>query len=97
LKKFIIYLISASVLTGTYGCGFFQNKRETEIKERLQRIQEEVNRRADSIRNKERKLYNDSANKDIIRSLDSLKRSSDSLEKVIKKNIEELKRKNKPK
>ncbi len=95
--KFILFLFSVSLLINAGGCGFFKNSREQEIRERLQRIQEEVNRRADSIRDKERKLYNDSINKDMIRSLDSLKRSTDSLEEVIKKNIEELKRKNKPK
>jgi len=95
--KPIIYLFYLSLLFNTGGCDLFENRKEQEIKERLQRIREEVNRRADSIRDNERKLFNDSTNKDIIRSLDSLKRSSDSLEKAIKKNIEELKRKNKSK
>ena len=76
------------------GCNPFQNKRQQEIKERLEKYQEEVDRKADSVRREQYKKLTDSTFSDFERTMDSLKRSSDSLEKIIKKDLEELKRKN---
>lgn len=93
----LIYAIIFLMLLNASGCSLFKNKRGQEIRERLERIQEEINRKSDSIREERFKLYDDSAYNEIQKTIDSLKHSSDSLEKVIKKNIEELKRKNKTK
>ncbi len=93
--KWFIAALAFNLIISLPGCSLFKNKREEVIKERLQKIQDEIDKRADSIRKQRLREFNDSSNKEIIRSLDSIKRSSDSLEKVIKKNIEELKKKNK--
>jgi hypothetical protein len=87
--------LSLVVLAG--GCGMFQSRREQEIKEKLQKIQEELDNRADSIRKERYKMLQDSSNIKFEREIDSIKRNSDSLEKEIKKNIEDLKKKNKEK
>ena len=93
--KLFLALLALSAFLFNQGCGMFQNKREQEIKERLRKIQEEIDIKTDSIRKERYKLVNDSAYDKFSKEMDSLKRSSDSLEKVIKKNIEELKKKNK--
>lgn len=91
MKLYLLICFSLCIFFDS-GCGVFKNKREQEIRERLEKLQEEIDNKVDSVRKERYKLLNDSVNKDLQRSLDSLKRSSDSLEKVIKKNIEELKK-----
>jgi len=71
----------------------FSNKRQDEIRERLERYQEAMEKRADSIRREQYKKLSDTTFGNMNRTLDSLKRSTDSLEKLIKKDIEELKKK----
>jgi septal ring factor EnvC (AmiA/AmiB activator) len=74
-------------------CNPFQNKRQQEIRERLAKLQEEIDRKTDSLRREQYKKLSDTTFGNMERTLDSLKKSSDSLEKSIKKNIDELKKK----
>jgi t-SNARE complex subunit (syntaxin) len=53
--------------------------------------QEEVERRIDSVRKENYRQLNDSINTEFRRELDSLKRSTDSLEKELEKSIQKLK------
>jgi hypothetical protein len=90
--KLQILIIFSLIMLSAEGCGLFRSKREELIRERIQKLQEEIDRRADSVREERLKMLNDSTDIYLQKSLDSLKRSSDSLEKVIKKNLEELKK-----
>jgi len=74
------------------GCNPFQNKRQREIKERLEVLQEDNDRKTDSLRREQYKKLTDTTFGNMEKTMDSLKRSSDSLEKSIKKHIDELKR-----
>jgi spore cortex formation protein SpoVR/YcgB (stage V sporulation) len=89
-------VISAHLLGGCgyfSGCNMFSNKRQEEIKEKLERLQENIDKKADSIRREQYKKLADTTFGNMDRTMDSLKRSSDSLEQLIKKDIEELKKK----
>lgn len=87
--RIIVFLALISLFTG---CNPFKNTRQQEIKERLERLQEDLDRRSDSLRREQYKKLSDSTFGNMEKTLDSLKRSSDSLEKLIKKNIDELKK-----
>jgi len=87
------FILAALIFICCTGCNPFQNKRQQEIRERLEKYQEEIDRRTDSVRREQYKKLSDSAFGNMDRTLDSLKRSTDSLEKLLKKDIKELKRK----
>jgi hypothetical protein len=58
----------------------------------MMKYQEETNKRLDSVRRDNYRQLNDSMNTEFRRELDSLKRSTDSLEKELEKSIENLKK-----
>lgn len=94
MKKPIIIpalmFISVSILTG---CGVFGKKKfeDTDTYKEMIRVQEETDKKLDSIRRENYRQLNDSVNNGFKRKLDSLKRSTDSLEKELEKSIQNLK------
>ena len=85
----ILVLSSAAAITG---CGK-KNFEDTDAYKELIRRQEETDKRLDSIRRKNFRQRNDTVSASFKRELDSLKRSTDSLEKELEKSIEKLKQK----
>jgi len=85
-----LMIISASLMTG---CGVFGKKKfeDTDTYKEMMRQQEETDKRLDSIRRDNYKQLNDSVNNGFKKKLDSLKRSTDSLEKELEKSIQNLK------
>jgi len=83
-------IISVSLMTG---CGVFGKKKfeDTDTYKEMMRQQEETDKRLDSIRRDNYKQLNDSVNNGFKKKLDSLKRSTDSLEKELEKSIQNLK------
>ena len=79
---------------GLSGCGK-KNFEDTEAYKELIRRQEETDKRLDSIRRENFRQLNDTVNASFKKQLDSLKRSTDSLEKELEKSIEKLKKSNK--
>jgi len=77
----------------TAGCGMFGKKKfeDTDTYREMIRIQEETDKKLDSIRRENYKQVNDSVNTGFKLKLDSLKRSTDSLEKELEKSIQNLK------
>jgi hypothetical protein len=92
--RFFVVFLTLTEFVLISGCGLFKNRREQIIMEKLEKIQENFEKRADSLRMERYRTFTDSSNKDFMRTMDSLKKSSDSLQKSLKKNIEELKKKN---
>jgi len=64
---------------------------DTDTYREMIRIQEETDKKLDSIRRENYKQVNDSVNTGFKLKLDSLKRSTDSLEKELEKSIQNLK------
>jgi len=101
------YFLILFTLTIVSGCNLFQ-KKNNETLERLQKYQEEVSKKQDSIRQQDYKELMDSVYKEnnkILKDIDSLKKKSDSmgieLEKSMKKlnqsiTPEKIDKKNKP-
>ncbi len=85
-----LMFISVSILTG---CGVFGKKKfeDTDTYKEMIRVQEETDKKLDSIRRENYRQLNDSVNNGFKRKLDSLKRSTDSLEKELEKSIQNLK------
>ena len=85
-----LMIISVSLMTG---CGVFGKKKfeDTDTYKEMMRQQEETDKRLDSIRRDNYKQLNDSVNNGFKKKLDSLKRSTDSLEKELEKSIQNLK------
>jgi uncharacterized protein YlxW (UPF0749 family) len=75
------------------GCGMFSKKKieDTDTYKELMKQQEETERKLDSIRRQNFKQLTDSTNNAFKKKLDSLKRSTDSLEKELEKSIQNLK------
>ena len=75
------------------GCGLLGRKKfeDTDTYKELMKQQEETERRLDSFRRQNFKQLNDSTNNAFKKKLDSLKRSTDSLEKELEKSIQNLK------
>lgn len=75
------------------GCGVFGKKKfeDTDTYKEMMRQQEETDKKLDSIRRENYKQLNDSVNTGFKKKLDSLKRSTDSLEKELEKSIQNLK------
>jgi septal ring factor EnvC (AmiA/AmiB activator) len=71
------------------GCSLFSKKNSESI-ERLQKYQEEVNKKMDSIRQQDYKELMDSVNNNMKKEIDSLKHKSDSLDKEIDKTMKKL-------
>ena len=94
MKKPIIILaliiFSVSLLAG---CGMFGKKKfeDTDTYKEMMRQQEETDKKLDSIRRENYRQLNDSVNNGFKKKLDSLKHSTDSLEKELKKSIQNLK------
>lgn len=65
---------------------------DTDTYRELMKRQEETDKKLDSIRKQNYKQLNDSVNSRFKRELDSLKRSTDSLEKELEKSIQDLKK-----
>lgn len=86
-----LLIISVSLMTG---CGVFGKKKfeDTDTYKEMMRQQEETDKRLDSIRRDNYKQLNDSVNNGFKKKLDSLKRSTDSLEKELEKSIQNLKK-----
>ncbi len=84
-------IFSVSLMTG---CGVFGKKKfeDTDTYKEMMRQQEETDKRLDSIRRDNYKQLNDSVNNGFKKKLDSLKRSTDSLEKELEKSIQNLKK-----
>jgi t-SNARE complex subunit (syntaxin) len=76
------------------GCGLFGKKsiEDSQTYQEMMKYQEETNKRLDSVRRDNYRQLNDSMNTEFRRELDSLKRSTDSLEKELEKSIENLKK-----
>ncbi len=65
---------------------------DTDTYRELMKRQEETDKKLDSIRKQNYKQLNDSVNSRFKRELDSLKRSTDSLEKELEQSIQDLKK-----
>lgn len=93
MKYFIIVLLFLSSFYGQ-GCGLFGKKsiEDSQTYQEMMKYQEETNKRLDSVRRDNYRQLNDSMNTEFRRELDSLKRSTDSLEKELEKSIENLKK-----
>jgi len=76
-----------------HGCGLFGKKsiEDSQTYQEIMKYQEETNKHLDSIRRENYRQLNDSMNTEFNLKLDSLKRSTDSLEKELEKNIQKLK------
>lgn len=91
----IIFLLALIIsVYGFTGCGLFGKKKfeDTDTYKELIRQQEETDKRLDSIRKQNYKQLNDSVNNSFRKKIDSLKRSTDSLEKELDKSIQDLKK-----
>ncbi len=91
----IIFLLALIIsVCGFTGCGLFGKKKfeDTDTYKELIRQQEETDKRLDSIRKQNYKQLNDSVNNSFRKKIDSLKRSTDSLEKELDKSIQDLKK-----
>lgn len=64
---------------------------DTDKYRELIKLQEETDRKLDSIRRENYKQANDTVNSGFKKKLDSLKRSTDSLEKELEKSLQNLK------
>lgn len=97
MLKIIIFsallIFSFSIFSG---CGLIGKKKleDTDTFKELMRRQEETDRRLDSMKTQDFKQLNDTVNHNFKRQLDSLKRSTDSLEKELEKSIQNLKNNN---
>lgn len=82
---------SVSLITG---CGMFGKKKfeDTDTYREMIRVQDAADRKLDSIRRENYKQVNDSVNTGFKKQLDSLKRSTDSLEKELENSIKNLKK-----
>lgn len=91
--KTVLIILLALFLSG---CGVFGKKKfeDTDMFKEMMRRQEETDRRLDSMKRQDYKQLNDSVNNGFKRQLDSLKRSTDSLEKELEKSIQNLKNNN---
>lgn len=89
LNTVLIYSLALFIA----GCGVLGKKKleDTDTFKELMRRQEEVDRKLDSIKKQDFKQLNDSVNNNFKKQLDSLKRSTDSLEKELEKSIQNLK------
>lgn len=94
ISTIILALIITSVSLMT-GCGVFGKKKfeDTDAYKEMMRQQEKTDKRLDSIRLENYKQLSDSVNNGFKNKLDSLKRSTDSLEKELEKSIQNLKNK----
>ncbi len=86
----ITYILLVALIFS--GCSLFQKKKfeDTDTYKELMKQQEETDKRLDSIRRQNYRQINDSADR-FNKELDSLKRSTDSLEKELDKSIQNLK------
>ncbi len=91
--KYTIYVLFIASLLFSSGCGLFGKKKfeDSDAYKELMKHQEETDKKLDSIRKQNFKQMNDSVNNSFRRDLDSLKRSTDSLEKELEKSIQNLK------
>lgn len=76
-----------------HGCGLLGKKsiEDSQTYQEMMKYQEETNKHLDSIRRENYRQLNDSMNTEFKRELDSLKRSTDSLEEELEKSIQRLK------
>ena len=90
MKQTAILVLFAFIFTG---CSLFGKKsfEDTDTYKQLMRQQEETDKKLDSIKRQNFKQLNDSVNNNFQYKLDSLKRSTDSLEKELEKSIKILK------
>lgn len=87
--KWLFLLILFTSLIAV-NCGK-KNFEDTDAYKELIKRQEEVDKQLDSIRRQNFKQVNDSSNNVFRKTLDSLKHSTDSLQKELEKSIENLK------
>jgi uncharacterized protein YlxW (UPF0749 family) len=92
MKAFAVILFFILTLPG---CGLFgkKNFEDTDTYKELMREQEETDKKLDSIRRQNYKQLTDSNGHTFGKDMDSLKRSTDSLKKVLENSIESLKNK----
>ncbi|HMQ79095.1 MAG TPA: hypothetical protein PKE39_06825 [Ignavibacteria bacterium] len=92
-KPILIFALMICTAGFFTGCGVFGKKKfeDTDTYREMMRAQEETDKKLDSIRRENYKQLNDSVNNGFKRKLDSLKRSTDSLEKELEKSIQNLK------
>lgn len=92
-KPFLILALMIFSVSFFTGCGVFGKKKfeDTDTYREMMRVQEETDKKLDSIRRENYKQLNDSFNNGFKKKLDSLKRSTDSLEKELEKSIQNLK------
>ncbi len=83
----VCFILAVIVLCG---CGK-KNFEDTEAYKEIIRQQEETDKKLDSIKRQNFKQLNDTVNNNFQYKLDSLKRSTDSLEKELEKSIKILK------
>ncbi|MEO8515061.1 MAG: hypothetical protein ABI543_16000 [Ignavibacteria bacterium] len=90
MKQTVILIISALIFSG---CGLFgkKNFEDTDTYKEMMKQQEETDKKLDSIKKENYRQVNDSVNKGFKNKLDSLKHSTDSLEKELEKSIQNLK------
>jgi len=94
LKIYITILaLTFTSLSLLAGCGIFGKKKfeDTDTYREMIRVQDAADKKLDSIRRENYKQVNDSVNTGFKKQLDSLKRSTDSLEKELEKSIQNLK------
>jgi len=89
LKKLFLLIFICFIF---FNCGK-KNFEDTDAYKELIKHQEEVDRELDSIRRQNFKQTNDSSRTEFKKTLDSLKRSTDSLQKALDKGIQDLKNK----
>lgn len=90
MKSLHISICIFVAIIGLSGCAK-KNFEDTDAYKELIRRQEETDKRLDSIRRENFRQLNDTVNASFKKQLDSLKRSTDSLEKELEKSIEKLK------
>lgn len=92
IKLLLIPILVLFTAACAVGCGK-KNFEDTDAYKELIRRQEETDKRLDSIRRENFRQLNDTVSASFKKELDSLKRSTDSLEKELEKSIEKLKQK----
>ena len=85
-----LFLIILFISLTAVNCGK-KNFEDTDAYKELMKHQEEVDKQLDSIRRQNFKQTNDSSKTEFNKTLDSLKHSTDSLQKALEKSIQNLK------
>lgn len=88
MKRLFLFILFTSLTA--VNCGK-KNFEDTDAYKELIKHQEDVDKQLDSIRRQNFKQVNDSSNNEFKKTLDSLKHSTDSLQKELEQSIQNLK------